>query len=459
MPGKLCNRVSNERTLIFASHIIAGNIITKLGIKYTFIISFGVMAPLVLLVYLFVWETTFTGKRPVISMTDKLESERKAHAIDEPVPESRTSQKEFNIDEKDIKRTQTAETVETSSQETSPPSPAEEVRHLIEQRKEQQMLYANEKKKTFREQLPVFRGRLTGRSWWKGLVLPFPFMIYPAVLFSTIVNGAFLTWMVTSMIINMQVLQYPPYSLKPDILAYVGLPGSAAALLAAIGAGFLNDWTIKKMSKANNGVYEPEFRLLNMIPATIFTSLGFFLMGPAYRDHYSVPRLVALGLFFQIGTPFATSACLTYIFDTHNNTSTEAFVATALFKSIFILVATKLVPRWFQQAGPIKVYNTLAVLNLSFCLLTIPMYIFGKRLRGMVSLLLSSSAISPASHRLTNCLGHSQQEAFCFQQCQKYRLSISRLARLGSPICISISLYPNAFILLIILCNTKLLLF
>jgi hypothetical protein len=129
--------------------------------------------------------------------------------------------------------------------------------------------------------------------------------------------------------------------------------------------------------------------LLNMIPATLFTTLGFFLMGPAYRDHYSVVRLVALGLFFQIGTPFATSACLTYIFDTHNSTSTEAFVATALFKSIFILFATKFVPRWFAKAGPVKVFNTLAVLNLSFCLLTVPMYIFGKRLRGMVSHILS----------------------------------------------------------------------
>jgi hypothetical protein len=244
---------------------------------------------------------------------------------------------------------------------------------------------APEAKLTWRQQLPVYRGRLTDRSWFKAFLQPFPLFIFPSVMYSNIVNGAFVTWMMISGVISMQVLLYPPYNLQPDVLAYIGLPGSAVGLIAAVGAGFMNDWMVKKLSKLNKGIYEPEFRLLAMIPATFFTTLGFFLTGPAYRDKAPVIKLIALGLLFHIGGPFASSACITYIFDTQGKSTTEAFVATALLKSVFIAIVSKLVPAWFKRVGPMKCYTTLAVLNLCFAALTIPMYIYGKRLRGYVS--------------------------------------------------------------------------
>jgi Major Facilitator Superfamily len=339
------------------SHVIAGNIITKLGIKYTYIISFGVMFPLVVLIYLFIWETTFTGPRPKPFKKPDLKS-------DENKSDASSSELSEKVD------IQMVEKVETDS---------------LSKEDRENRYGANDPKLTWFQQLTVFRGRITDRSFFKAILQPFPLMIFPAVMFSTIVNGAFITWMVTSGLVTFQVLAYPPYNLQPDTLAYISLPGSFVGLFAAVSAGFLNDWVIKKLAKMNNGVYEPEFRLLAMIPGAMFTTLGFYLMGPAYANHYAVPKIVALGLLFHIGGPFAASACITYIFDSHGHTTTEAFVATSLFKSIFIFFATQFVPKWFERVGAIKCYNTLALLNLGFCSLTIPMYIYGKRLRGIVS--------------------------------------------------------------------------
>jgi hypothetical protein len=123
-----------------------------------------------------------------------------------------------------------------------------------------------------------------------------------------------------------------------------------------------------------------------MIPAVLFSTLGFLLLGPLYANHASVAKLVLTGLVFHISGPFAGSACVTYIFDTMQNASTEAFVATSLFKHLFMFLATKFVPTWFAKVGPISAYRTLAILNLVFAAMTIPMYIFGKRLRGAVSI-------------------------------------------------------------------------
>jgi hypothetical protein len=348
------------------SHIIAGNIIAKLGIKYTYIISFAVLSPLVIMMYLFVWETTYTGKRPD-PMFGWDGQEAHTHVSTSSSPPRSPTEK----DSGDIKHLEQLDTIAPIS------SPSISAERLAQQ---------NEPKKTFREQIVVFRGRITDRSWASAFFQPFPLMIFPSVLFSSIVNGACMTWLFMSGLISFQVLLYPPYSLQPDTLAYIGLPGSLVGLISAVTAGLLNDWLIKKLSKANNGVYEPEFRLLAMIPATIFTTIGFYLLGPAYEQKYPVIKLVALSLFFHLGAPFAISACLTYIFDTQGASSKEAFVATSLFQSIFIFIATMYVPAWFAKVGPRYCFNSLAILNLVFSSLTIPMYIFGKRFRGAVSL-------------------------------------------------------------------------
>jgi hypothetical protein len=312
------------------------------------------MFPLVVLIYLFIWETTYTGPRPKPFKKDEKEA-------------SKSDASSSEINEK--AEIQMVEAVETES---------------LSKEDRENRYGANDPKLSWSQQCVVFRGRITDRSFTKALLQPFPLMIFPAVIFSTIVNGAFITWMVTSGLITFQVLAYPPYNLQPDTLAYIGLPGSAVGLIAAVFAGMFNDWMIKKLAKINNGVYEPEFRLLNMIPGALFTTLGFYLTGPAYADHYPVAKIVALGLLFHIGGPFAASACITYIFDSHGHTTTEAFVASSLFKSIFIFFATQFVPKWFEQVGAIKCYHTLAVLNLCFSALTIPMYMYGKRLRGIV---------------------------------------------------------------------------
>jgi hypothetical protein len=335
------------------SHVIAGNIIEKLGIKYTFIISFGVVAPLVVLIYLFVWETTFDR--------EKYEKNQIADAL---------NGKNFTLsaDDKAIEMTQKESTVVTT----------EELKSEVSQ----------EKKWTFRQQLIIYRGRVSDRSFFRALVQPFPLLLFPPVIFATVVNGAFVTWLSVASITRLQVISFPPYNLEPDKLAYIGLPGSVVALLAAVGSGLLSDMSIKFMARKNGGIYEPEFRLILMIPATIFSTLGFLTLGHAYAQHASVIKLVALELFFQIGSPFASSAAITYIFDclgnSRKNTTTEAFVATSLFRALFSTIASSSVPAWFAAVGPVNCYTTLAVLNLCFSALTLPMYVYGKRIRGMV---------------------------------------------------------------------------
>jgi hypothetical protein len=172
--------------------------------------------------------------------------------------------------------------------------------------------------------------------------------------------------------------------MQPDILAYISLPGSLVNLLSSIISGWISDTLIQFLARRNNGTYEPEFRLLMMIPATIFPTLGFSLMGPLYEKKASVAKVVVCGLLFHVSNPCASIATVPYIFDIMTTSSTEAFVAVAVFRHIFIFLAASYVPEWFAKAGPIRVHQTFMVLNLAISAFTIILYVFGKILRGSV---------------------------------------------------------------------------
>jgi hypothetical protein len=351
-----------------SSHVIAGNIIARLGIKYLYIISFAVLTPFLICIFFLVRETTYERAPPALAslgLRDSIDSS----------PTSSTSGTDLDEDGKKPQVTR-IERIKTAPVEPTEPTPYQPPTHDT----------PDDPRLTFTQHLRVFRGRVTNRNFFFALWQPIPFMVFPSVLFSTVVNGAFVTWGMISGVISHQVLLYPPYNLQPDILAYLSLPGSFVGLAFSVIAGLSSDKLIQYMAHRNNGMYEPEYRLLLMIPAVIFSTIGFLLLGPLYASHAAVWKLVVTGLVFHISGPFAGSACVTYIFDTMQNQSTEAFVATSLFKHVFIFLATSYVPAWFAKVGAIYAYRLLAILNISFCALTIPMYIYGKRLRGAVSI-------------------------------------------------------------------------
>jgi hypothetical protein len=341
------------------SSVISGNIIVHLGIPYLYIISFCVMAVILGFNIVFMRETTYS--RPQVKpQTEKpvnYESDMSGETLMTPTGEARNS----------------AELGPTTSEN----SMRKEETIDVEAR--------SEPKKPWTAHLRLWHGRVSERNFFKALLRPIPLMIFPSVLFSTIVNGAMLTWVVISSIISGQVLLYPPYNLRPDTLAYLSLPLSGAALISSLISGIASDWQIKYMARKNGGVYEPEFRLLMLIPAVVISTVGFLLLGPLYNRQAPVYQIVLANVLFSVAMPFGSSACTTYILDTMQNSASEAFVATTLFKSLYMFLATFYVPGWFATNGPVVTYRALAILNVGFGLAAIPMYMFGKRWRAVTS--------------------------------------------------------------------------
>lgn len=79
--------------------------------------------------------------------------------------------------------------------------------------------------------------------------------------------------------------------------AYTG--AFVGAILGFIFSGFFADWSAKVLTRKNNGVYEPEFRIVLVIPQLIFGCTGLYLFGvtSANLENYSwVLPIFAFGL-------------------------------------------------------------------------------------------------------------------------------------------------------------------
>jgi hypothetical protein len=265
---------------ITCSHVIAGNIIAKLGVKYLYIISFSVFVVISTCVFIFIRETTFV--RPP----------KPEEPSDPVVPTASSS----SISSDDVKRDDAfigdgkkAKVMETEVYELTPvaTSPSKRARVINDS--------SLEPKHNTRQNLRLFRGRITPRSMKRSFFQPFPIMVIPTVIFATLIHGAFLTWIISAGIIQHQIFLYPPYNVKPDVLSYLSLPGSVVNLCTALIAGTMSDWLIQFCARRNKGIYEPEFRLFMLIPAIMCTTLGFSLLGPLYHTKAKVWKIVVAG--------------------------------------------------------------------------------------------------------------------------------------------------------------------
>ena len=63
----------------------------------------------------------------------------------------------------------------------------------------------------------------------------------------------------------------------------------------------------------------------------------------------------------------------------------QAFVTMNFVKATLSFVMSDFVNSWFQQSGARSVFVTVAIMNLAVSGVSLPMYIFGKRLRSIVA--------------------------------------------------------------------------
>jgi hypothetical protein len=285
-----------------------------------------------------------------------------------------------------------------------------------------------EERETYVNKLRLWRGRLSGESFWKGAWKPVPLIAYPAVLFSTVVYGSYFTWLLTISVLSVTAFGSPPYNLNPAQIGLTNLPLLVVGLIGSPLSGWMADAVAKFLAKRNNGVFEPEFRLWLMLIATPLATAGFLGFGMTVQMGMPIVWPITFMSIHSLSVPFASQASLTYVIDCHPKDANQAFVTINFTKAVFTFMATTYANGWMAKVGPKAVFDTITVINLGVCALTIPAYVFGKRFRGLVSRLAVADGFTftdiaplhrlPAArlvrNSLSSCTGQEKQRIYTY---------------------------------------------
>lgn len=242
-------------------------------------------------------------------------------------------------------------------------------------------------KTTWRQSLALFNGRKSDEAFWKLLLRPLPLFLQPAFLWAALVQGTLIGWTVfIGVLLGMFFLGYPLWWNEVNTgYAYTG------AFIGALGgfviAGGLADWSAKVMTRWNGGIYEPEFRIVLVVPQLVFGCMGVYGFGITadglLRDkfHWSVP-IMFFG-FEVCGMVIGAVASSLYIVDAYRDLAIEGFTCLIIFKNFFSFGLTFKAYDWFLENDTrgTPVFNALGSVQVVVCLLSIPMYVFGKRNR------------------------------------------------------------------------------
>lgn len=150
-------------------------------------------------------------------------------------------------------------------------------------------------KATFRESLALFNGRKTDEQFWKLLLRPLPLFLHPAFLWACLIQGLMIGWTVFIGVIMAQFFFATPLWWDEVQTGYAYTAAFIGALIGFAIAGGLSDWSARYMTRLNGGVYEPEFRIILVIPQLVLGCAGLYGFGVTCdgmlyeKYHYAVP--------------------------------------------------------------------------------------------------------------------------------------------------------------------------
>ncbi|CRG91781.1 Transient receptor potential cation channel subfamily M member 4 [Talaromyces islandicus] len=187
-----------------------------------------------------------------------------------------------------------------------------------------------ESKHSYWHELKIFHGRVSNDHFWKVLTRPLMMLIFPQVLFSFFVYGLTSSWLIVVGSVLAQIFTAPPYNFSVSGVGLVAMSPLIGSIIGAFISGPAADMVIKTMSRRNNGVYEPEFRLVIIIVCLILGGMSFFGFGMSLeaQDPWIGP-VIFYGLqYFSVG--FMSIAVYGYLTDCHRDKAPEAFAAINL---------------------------------------------------------------------------------------------------------------------------------
>lgn len=198
--------------------------------------------------------------------------------------------------------------------------------------------YRSAPPKSYLQSLKPWNGRLVKDNWFRVAVRPLILFAYPAVLWSGLVYSLAVGWLIVLSESVAHIYQdRDSYNFTSLQVGLVYISPFVGGVLGTAVAGKISDIVVRFMARKNDGVYEPEFRLVMAIPIAISTTIG--LMGFGWsaeeKNNWVVPT-VFFGV-ISFGCSLASTTSVTFVVDSYRIYAGEALVTLNFSKSKYAL--------------------------------------------------------------------------------------------------------------------------
>lgn len=221
-------------------------------------------------------------------------------------------------------------------------------------------------------------------KFWKLVINPARTLLYPAVVWGSLVYGIQICWLSLVGITQSEFFLAPPYNFSTSSVGLVNLASFVGSVFGAIFLHYTDTFQLY-MSKKNNGIFEPEFRLWAMIPVVSINAGGLLLYGLGVHSgvHWICPVIGNACIAFGLGG--GSALAMVYVLESYPKQSLETMVAVLVIRNLLGMVFTFVFEYWLTALGLVKTTWML----FTFCVLVNGFFILfvykGKKFRQMTA--------------------------------------------------------------------------
>lgn len=171
-----------------------------------------------------------------------------------------------------------------------------------------------------------YQGNILRELW-----LPLYLHAYPIVEFAAFVVSWSASGFLTANLTQQQAFGAPPYNFSSQNVGFTNFAILAGGLIGLVTSGPLSDWVSDHLTRRNNGIREPEMRLVTMIPYVIIEIIGCVIVAVGYENLWPWEAIVIVGYAcLGIQVTSLPSIASTYAIDSYKPVTGSLFVTITM---------------------------------------------------------------------------------------------------------------------------------